>query len=44
MFLGLAIGIVVLQNILGSSLATVFGLDSKLGLCMGCLLYTSRCV
>lgn len=35
MFLGLAIGIVVLQNILGSSLATVFGLDSKLGLCMG---------
>ncbi|QNL44493.1 sodium/glutamate symporter [Oscillibacter hominis] len=34
-FLGIAIVMVVLQNLLGVGLATAFDLDSRLGLCMG---------
>ena len=34
LFLGLAIGICIVQDIAGASLATVFGLDPLLGLCM----------
>jgi len=34
-FLGLALAMVVLQNILGAGLATAFGLDPRLGLATG---------
>lgn len=34
-FLAVAIGMVVLQNLVGSGLAGVFGLDPRLGLCVG---------
>lgn len=34
-FLGLAAAMQVLQNVLGVGLASVFGLDGRLGLCMG---------
>ncbi len=34
-FLAIAIGMVVMQNLVGSGLAGVFGLDPRLGLCVG---------
>lgn len=34
-FLGISIGMVIIQNLVGSGLAGMFGLDPKLGLCMG---------
>jgi len=35
LFLGLAIVMVISQDLIGSGMASVFGLDPKLGLCMG---------
>ncbi|MVB12791.1 Sodium/glutamate symporter [Caprobacter fermentans] len=35
MYLGLALGMVILQDLIGGGLAGVFGIDPKLGLCMG---------